>query len=167
MRIARQMSGLAMLDALSACATARVSYRGVARGKTPVSAQGSKFDFLGVTPTPMERLTQLRDTLNAQCGDRGVTGIVAKTSTVFAIVGVIEASFALPPIRLAMLLKPPLMPVTVPLSRAVIVHRLATLSAVRVLVPLPPFSAPPRLPPLSVKLSSFAPPVRLPKPLNN
>ena len=90
MRIARQMSGLAMLVALSACATARVSYRDVAPGKQPVSAKSSKFNFLGLTPTPMERLTQLRDTLNAQRGDRGVTGIVARTSTVFAIVGVIE-----------------------------------------------------------------------------
>jgi hypothetical protein len=32
----------------------------------------------------------LRDSLNTQCGNRGVTGIVAKTSTIYAIIGVVE-----------------------------------------------------------------------------
>ena len=90
MRLAKQLSALAILVVASACATASVSYSDVAPGKQPVSARSSKFNFLGLTPTPMERLTALRDTLTVQCGDRGVTGIVAKTSTIFAIVGVVE-----------------------------------------------------------------------------
>ncbi len=90
MRIANQMSCLALLVAASACATASVSYSNVAPGTQPVFAESSKFNVLGLSPTPMERLTELRDSLSDQCGDRGVTGIVAKTSTVFVIIGVIE-----------------------------------------------------------------------------
>ena len=90
MRLARPLSGLAILVAASACATASVSYSEVAPGTQPVSAKSSKFSFLGLTPTPMERLTEVRDALNEQCGRRGVTGIVAKTSTVYVIIGVIE-----------------------------------------------------------------------------
>jgi hypothetical protein len=63
---------------------------GVAPGTQPVFAESSKFNVLGLSPTPMERLTELRDSLSHQCGDRGVTGIVAKASTVFVIIGVIE-----------------------------------------------------------------------------
>ena len=90
MRIVRQISVLAMLVVVSACATASVSYSDIAPGTQPVFAESSKFNFLGLTPTPMERLSALRDTLNDQCGDRGVTGIVSKTSTVYVIIGVIE-----------------------------------------------------------------------------
>jgi hypothetical protein len=90
MRLAKPLVGLALLVAAAACATASVSYSNVTPGKQPVSAKSSKFNVLGLTPTPMERLTQLRDSLSAQCGNRGVTGIVAKTSTVFVIIGVIE-----------------------------------------------------------------------------
>lgn len=90
MRLARQVSGLAIVLAASACATASVSYSDVAPGKQPVAAKSSKFNFLGLTPTPMDRLSALRDSLNTQCGNRGVTGIVAKTSTIYAIIGVVE-----------------------------------------------------------------------------
>lgn len=90
MRITRSMWGLALLASVSACATASVSYSAVAAGTRPVFAESSKFNFLGLTPTPMESLTALRDSLNDQCGGRGVTGIVSKTSTVYAIIGVIE-----------------------------------------------------------------------------
>jgi len=38
----------------------------------------------------MEQLSALRDQLNDQCEDRGVTGIVAKTSTIYAIIGFVE-----------------------------------------------------------------------------
>ena len=51
---------------------------------------GERILLLGPTPTPMERLTALRDSPIDPCGGRGVTGIVAKTSTAYAIVGVIE-----------------------------------------------------------------------------
>ena len=90
MRLTKQLLGLAVLVAASACATASVSYSDVAPGNQPVSAKSSKFNFLGLTPTQMERLAEVRDALNEQCGDRGVTGIVAKTSTVYVIIGVIE-----------------------------------------------------------------------------
>ena len=90
MRFAKQLSALAILVVASACATASVSYSEVRPGQQSVSAESSKFNFLGFTPTPMERLTELRDSLNEQCGNRGVTGIVAKTSTVYVIIGVIE-----------------------------------------------------------------------------
>lgn len=90
MRMMRQLSGVALLIAASACATASVSYSDVAPGTQPVSAKSSKFNFLGLTPTPMEQLTGLRDELNEQCGGRGVTGMVAKTSTVYAIIGFVE-----------------------------------------------------------------------------
>ena len=90
MRRARQLASLTLLVAASACATASVSYSDLAPGKKPVSARSSKFNLFGLTPTPMERLSELRDTLNQQCGERGVTGIVARTSTVYVIIGVIE-----------------------------------------------------------------------------
>jgi hypothetical protein len=90
MRLAKPLSGLALLVAASACATVSVSYSDVAPGKQPVSAKSSKLNLFGLTPTPMERLNALRDTLNEQCGNRGVTGIVAKTWTVYVIIGVIE-----------------------------------------------------------------------------
>ncbi len=90
MRIMRQLSGAVLLVVASACVTASVSYSDVAPGTQPVSAKSSKFNFLGLTPTSMEKLTALRDSLNEQCGGRGVTGMVAKTSTIYAIVGVVE-----------------------------------------------------------------------------
>jgi len=81
---------LALL-ALSACATTSVSYSSmVPPGARSVFAESSKFNFLGFTPTPMEQLSALRDQLNDQCEDRGVTGIVAKTSTIYAIIGFVE-----------------------------------------------------------------------------
>ena len=82
--------GLVLLVVLGACATASVSYSDVAPGSTPVSAESSKFNFLGLTPTSMDQLAELRDELAAQCGDRGVTGVVARSSTVYALIGVIE-----------------------------------------------------------------------------
>jgi len=86
----RTASCLALV-ALSACATSSVSYSSVAApGARAVFAESSKFNFLGLTPTPFEQLGALRDQLNDQCENRGVTGIVAKTSTIFAIVGVVE-----------------------------------------------------------------------------
>jgi hypothetical protein len=79
------------LVALSACATTSVSYSSLAApGARAVFAESSKFNFLGLTPTPMEMLSGLRDQLNDQCEDGGVTGIVAKTSTIYAIVGFVE-----------------------------------------------------------------------------
>ncbi len=79
-----------MLLALGACATASVSYSDVAPGSTPVSAESSTFNLLGLTPTSIDRLAGLRDDLAAQCGDRGVTGVVAQTSTVYLVVGFME-----------------------------------------------------------------------------
>lgn len=90
MRITRAFLSLAALAVVSACATASVSYSTVASGTQPVFAESSKFNVLGLTPTPMERLSALRDELNDQCGELGVTGIVAKTSTVYVIIGFIE-----------------------------------------------------------------------------
>lgn len=90
MRIVRPISALAVLALVSACATASVSYSAVAVGTQPVFAESSKFNVFGLTPTPMEQLSAFRDQLNDQCGDRGVTGIVAKTSTVYVIIGFIE-----------------------------------------------------------------------------
>ena len=90
MRITRRLSALALLGTVSACATVSVSYSDVAVGTQPVSAKSSKLNFLGLTPTPMERLTALRDELNDKCGGRGVTAIVSKTSTVYVIIGVVE-----------------------------------------------------------------------------
>lgn len=90
MRLAKLLSGLLTLVAVSACATASVSYSNVTPGKQPVSAKASKFNVFGLTPTSMERLTELRDQLNEQCGERGVTGIVARSSTIFVLIGVIE-----------------------------------------------------------------------------
>ncbi len=90
MRYPLRSSTLLLLAALAGCATASVSYSDVAPGTQMVSAESSKFNVLGLSPTPMERLVELRDSLRAQCGSRGVTGIVAKTSTVYAIIGVVE-----------------------------------------------------------------------------
>jgi hypothetical protein len=75
---------------LSACATASVSYSDVAPGAQAVSAEASKFNFLGFTPTPIETLYALRDDLRQQCGGRSVTGIVSRSSTIFAIIGFVE-----------------------------------------------------------------------------
>ncbi|MEK9509535.1 hypothetical protein WI460_15160 [Gemmatimonadota bacterium Y43] len=86
----KAFASLVLLTALAACATASVSYSDVAPGSTPVSAESSKLNFLGLTPTSMERLAELRDELAEQCGDRGVTGVVARTSTMYAVVGYIE-----------------------------------------------------------------------------
>lgn len=90
MRIARQLSALCVLLATTACATASVSYSDAAPGAQPVSARSSKLNFLGFTPTSMERLTALRDSLSEQCGGRGVTGVVARTSTVYVLIGSVE-----------------------------------------------------------------------------
>lgn len=86
----RMLPCLAILS-LGACAPTSVSYSDVAPpGARVVFAESSKFNFLGLTPTPIERLTALRDQLNDQCENRGVTGIVAKTSTFYAIIGFVE-----------------------------------------------------------------------------
>jgi hypothetical protein len=90
MKRANALSGLILLVAVSACATASVSFSSVTPGKKVVSAKSSKFNFLGLTPTPMARLVALRDSLEAKCGGGGVTGIVARSSTVYVIIGVIE-----------------------------------------------------------------------------
>jgi hypothetical protein len=90
MSVARLIVGLTFLAAASACATVSVSYSDVAPGTQPVAAESSKFNFLGLTPTPVARLQGLRDELNEQCGGRGVTGVVARASTVYVIIGVIE-----------------------------------------------------------------------------
>ena len=79
----------------------------------------------------------------------------------------VKLSVPVPPVRLPILLKPPAIPVTVPLSRPVITQLFATLSAVKLLVPAaPPLNAPLKVPPLKVKSSLLLPPVRLLKPLN-
>jgi hypothetical protein len=80
----------ALVLSISACATQSVSYSEVAPGTRPVFAESSHFNFLGLTPTSMERLTELRDALRTQCGGGPVTGVVTKTSTIYAIVGVVE-----------------------------------------------------------------------------
>lgn len=90
MRIPGPLLAGALALSASACATASVSYSDVAPGTQPVFAESSKFNFLGLTPTSMERLAELRDALNAQCGGNGVTGVVAKTSTVYAVIGFLE-----------------------------------------------------------------------------
>jgi hypothetical protein len=90
MTIVRQLSGVALLLAATACATASVSYSDVTPGTQSVSAKATKFNILGLTPTPMERLSELRDELKQQCGSRGVTGIVSRSSTIYAIIGVVE-----------------------------------------------------------------------------
>lgn len=88
--VLRSLVAPLLLMALGACATASVSYSNVAPGSTRVAAESSRFNFLGLTPTSMGRLTELRDSLAEQCGDRGVTGVVARTSTVYAVVGFVE-----------------------------------------------------------------------------
>jgi hypothetical protein len=86
----RLTSCLALL-ALAACATTSVSYSSVVPpGAREVFAESSKFNFLGFTPTSMEQLSALRDQLNDQCENRGVTGVVAKTSTIYAVIGFVE-----------------------------------------------------------------------------
>lgn len=85
-----RVSGLVLLLTLSGCATASVSYSDVAPGSQRVSAESSKFNILGLSPTSMETLSELRDSLNEQCDGGGVTGIVARSSTVYAIIGVVE-----------------------------------------------------------------------------
>lgn len=86
----RRLSAFILVAFLSACATASVSYSDVAPGTQPVSADASKFNFLGFTPTPIETINGLRDNLRQQCGGRAVTGVVARSSTVYVIIGVIE-----------------------------------------------------------------------------
>ena len=73
--------------ALSACAPTSVSYSSSvpAPGAREVFAESSKFNFLRFTPMPLEQLSALRDQLNEQCENRGVTGVVAKTSTIYAV----------------------------------------------------------------------------------
>jgi len=90
MRIVRPSLALVLLVSVSACATASVSYSDVAPGTQPVFAESSRLNFLGLTPTPVERLAELRDALSSQCGDGSVTGIVAKTSTIYVIIGYVE-----------------------------------------------------------------------------
>jgi len=86
----KRVSLLSSLLVMAGCATASISYSNLAPGGQSVSAETSKFNFLGLTPTPMGELAALRDSLNDQCGDRGVTGIVARSSTIYAVIGVIE-----------------------------------------------------------------------------
>lgn len=88
--IVKRASSLALIVTAAACATVSVSYSDIAPGTQAVTAESSKFNFLGLTPTPIERIYALRDDLRQQCGGREVTGIVARSSTVYAIIGVVE-----------------------------------------------------------------------------
>ena len=90
MRKTIRLLGLALLVLAAGCATASVSYSDVAPGDQRVSAESSKFNVFGLSPTPMETLSELRDSLVEQCGGGGVTGIVSRSSTIYAIIGVIE-----------------------------------------------------------------------------
>ncbi len=62
-------------------------------------------------------------------------------------------------------LKPAPTPVAVPLSAPVSTKAVATLSAVKLLVPAPPSIAPDSVPPWRIKRSANAPPVTLPIPV--
>jgi len=90
MNTSTRASIFTLLLAASACATASVSYSNVAPGTQAVTAEASKFNFLGLTPTPIETIYSLRDSLRQQCGGREVTGIVSRSSTIYAIVGFVE-----------------------------------------------------------------------------
>ena len=75
---------------LAACSTSSISVSEIAPPGDAVSAEASSFNVLGFNPMPIETLSELRDDLNEQCGERGVTGVVALASTIFAVIGVVE-----------------------------------------------------------------------------
>ena len=79
-----------LLLTVAACSTSSISVSEIEPPGEAVSAEASSFNVLGFNPMPIETLSELRDELNAQCGGRGVTGVVALASTVFAIIGVVE-----------------------------------------------------------------------------
>lgn len=90
MRYPRITAFSLLLPAVAACATASISMSEIDPAGQPVTAEASSFNFLGFNPMPIERLSELRDALSEQCGGSGVTGVVALSSTVYVIVGVIE-----------------------------------------------------------------------------
>lgn len=90
MRATRRVLFGFLLLGTTACATASISFSEITAGSRTVQAESSKFNFLGLTPTPTETLHALRDDLVEQCGGGPVTGIVARASTVYVIIGVVE-----------------------------------------------------------------------------
>jgi len=90
MRNPRIAASSLLLPMVAACATASISISEIDPAGEPVTAEASSFNFLGFNPMPIERLSELRDDLNQQCGGNGVTGVVALSSTVYVIIGVIE-----------------------------------------------------------------------------
>lgn len=75
---------------LTACATMGISLSSIEPGTRPVSAQASEINILGLNPISIERINELRDGLLEQCDGGAVTGVVARMSTTYAIIGVIE-----------------------------------------------------------------------------
>ena len=75
---------------LAGCATQAVSLSTLDNAGTSVTAEISKFNILGLTPMPIEIAAELLDDLNEQCGGAGVTGLTTRTSTIYAIIGLIE-----------------------------------------------------------------------------
>lgn len=57
-----------------------------------VRAEASQFNVFGFTPTSVEQISALRDSLSDQCDGGSVTGIVTQSSTIFVIIGVVEKS---------------------------------------------------------------------------
>lgn len=90
MRTIRKMIALSVIPVASGCATMSVSMSSVDPGGPPVSASASTFNIFGLNPISVDRLNQLRSELIAQCDGDDVTGIITRTSTIYAILGVIE-----------------------------------------------------------------------------
>ena len=75
---------------LTGCATQAVSLSTLDNGGEKVMAEASQFNILGLTPMTLEQATQVLDDLNDQCGGNGVTGVTTKTSSIYAIIGMVE-----------------------------------------------------------------------------
>lgn len=86
----RLLATISLMMGMTACATMSVSVSNVETRTQPVTAESSVFNVLGLNPTSIERIDRLRDSLNEQCGGRGVTGMVAIMSTTYAVIGTIE-----------------------------------------------------------------------------
>ena len=75
---------------LTGCGAFSVSVSEIENPGEQVSAKTSKFSFLWLTPLNLDDTTELTDQLRKQCGDAGVTGITARASSAWAIIGQVE-----------------------------------------------------------------------------
>ena len=93
MNLARQLFAVSAMTVLAGCATNGFTIENIDPpiGRE-VSAEVSVFNVLGLTPTEIADIENLREELAEQCEGGTVTGIATLSSTVWVVIGVLEKS---------------------------------------------------------------------------